>query len=492
MKGEKGLPGVPGRPGRKGPIGDSGPRGQKGFKGEPGGYSVGLKGLPGSVGEPGRDGEKGRIGDDGQPGLNGFKGQPGIYGLPGSDGIPGDCGEEGNPGAPGFDGLIGRKGIVGDIGDRGSYGREGLKGTKGLSGDSGELGIKGQKGDPGPIGDKGITITSGDKASQGAKGVPGLFGPPGHKGDNGIKGDMGQRGFPGEKGLPGIPGQNGRTGQAGLTGDFGMQGPDGPIGEKGYSGSRGQDTLVDVGYVFTRHSQTTEVPRCPLDTVKLWEGYSLVNFHGNARASGQELGSSGSCLPMFSTLPLVRCNIRNECSQALNQDNSYWLSTSEPMTSDMNPISGNRIRDYISRCSVCESIGNVIAVHSQNESVPECPSGWAGLWTGFSFIMNRAEGAEGSGQNLLSPGSCLEEFNTVPYIECKAAGHCNKYSTMLSFWLFNIGDQSDSQQFSPSVQYETLKVGNNIRRAISRCKVCTLRESLKDQRSNYKIRGYHF
>ncbi len=39
------------------------------------------------------------------------------------------------------------------------------------------------------------------------------------------------------------------------------------------------------------------------------------------------------------------------------------------------------------RCVVCEAPTNVIAVHSQTQTVPECPRGWSGLWTGFSFVM---------------------------------------------------------------------------------------------------------
>jgi collagen type IV alpha len=108
-----------------------------------------------------------------------------------------------------------------------------------------------------------------------------------------------------------------------------------------------------------RHSQKTTVPDCPLDTVRLWTGYSLLNLHGNARASGQELGSTGSCMQRFSTMPVVRCDYNDKCQYAQDQDNSYWLSTSEPMTPSMRPVDGDRIKDFISRCSVCESTGNV-------------------------------------------------------------------------------------------------------------------------------------
>jgi collagen type IV alpha len=189
----------------------------------------------------------------------------------------------------------------------------------------------------------------------------------------------------------------------------------------------------------------------------------------------------------FSTMPVVRCDISDKCSYAQDQDNSYWLSTSEPMTPSMKPVDGNQIKDYISRCSVCESIGNVITIHSQNQSLPDCPYGWLEMWKGYSFVMNRAEGAEGSGQDLLSPGSCMEEFMPVPYIECKAAGHCNKYATLLSFWLTNI---NEGKQFD-AIKLETFKAGN-IRPQISRCKVCTLREPVRHKSSTYRVRGYHY
>lgn len=83
-------------------------------------------------------------------------------------------------------------------------------------------------------------------------------------------------------------------------------------------------------------------------------------MHANGRATGQDLGTSGSCMRLFSTLPFIRCNINGECSEGLHLDNSNWLSTPEPMNSMMTPVSQNQISDYISRCSVCESPGNVI------------------------------------------------------------------------------------------------------------------------------------
>ena len=43
----------------------------------------------------------------------------------------------------------------------------------------------------------------------------------------------------------------------------------------------------------------------------------------------------------------------------------------------------------IIRCVVCETKANVLAVHSQDMNVPECPRNWEGLWIGYSFAMVR-------------------------------------------------------------------------------------------------------
>jgi len=110
----------------------------------------------------------------------------------------------------------------------------------------------------------------------------------------------------------------------------------------------------------------------------------------------------------------------------------------------------------------------VIAVHSQSVTIPNCPQGWAGLWIGYSFVMHTGAGAEGGGQSLASPGSCLEDFRATPFIECNGArGTCHYFANKLSFWLATV---EDSTQFDRP-QSETLKAGN-LRSRISRCQVC--------------------
>ena len=145
------------------------------------------------------------------------------------------------------------------------------------------------------------------------------------------------------------------------------------------------------------------------------------------------------------------------------------------------------------RCVVCDVPSNVIAVHSQTDNVPRCPRDWSTLWTGYSFAMvsfnqvsesslflykpkkwhffrlqHTAAGAEGGGQSLSSPGSCLEDFRTTPFIECNGArGSCHFFANKFSFWLTAI--ELDDQFRSPVSQ--TLKSGSG-RNIVSRCRVC--------------------
>ncbi|PIO54708.1 c-terminal tandem repeated domain in type 4 procollagen, partial [Teladorsagia circumcincta] len=54
---------------------------------------------------------------------------------------------------------------------------------------------------------------------------------------------------------------------------------------------------------------------------------------------------------------------------------------------------------------------------------------------GEDYGLHTAAGAEGTGQSLQSPGSCLEQFRAVPFIECHGRGTCNHYATNHGFWL---------------------------------------------------------
>lgn len=190
-------------------------------------------------------------------------------------------------------------------------------------------------------------------------------------------------------GLIGEEGEQGLKGETGYTGPPGLRGLDGYPGSKG---DRGEDAPQQTqaksrGYVFARHSQSTDIPQCPPNTQKLWEGYSLASVIGSSRAVGQDLGAAGSCMQRFSTMPYMFCDINNVCSYAENNDDSLWLSTEEPMLPMMNPISATEIQNYISRCSVCESRTRLIAIHSQTMDLPSCPNTWAEVWAGYSYLM---------------------------------------------------------------------------------------------------------
>lgn len=86
----------------------------------------------------------------------------------------------------------------------------------------------------------------------------------------------------------------------------------------------------------------------------------------------------------------------------------------------------------------------------------------------MSVFQHTAAGAEGGGQSLSSPGSCLEDFRATPFIECNGArGTCHYFANKMSFWLATI---ENNQQFQ-TPQRQTLKAGN-VRDRVSRCQVC--------------------
>ncbi|KAK2488427.1 hypothetical protein MC885_004441 [Smutsia gigantea] len=412
---------------------------------------------------------------------------------------------QGNPGRPGLNGMKGDPGLPGVPGFPGMKGPSGMPGSAGPEGDPGLTGSPGPPGLPGPSGQS--IIIKGDAGPPGVPGQPGIKGLPGLPGLQGLPGPVGPPGDPGHNGLPGFDGASGRKGDPGLPGQPGTRGLDGPPGPDGLQGPPGPPGTSSVvhGFLITRHSQTTDAPQCPQGTVQIYEGFSLLYVQGNKRAHGQDLGTAGSCLRRFSTMPFMFCNINNVCNFASRNDYSYWLSTPEPMPMSMEPLKGQSIQPFISRqfnglctrrvsqeeemlfptyslcrlcslflsltrCAVCEAPAVVIAVHSQTIQIPRCPQGWDSLWIGYSFMMHTSAGAEGSGQALASPGSCLEEFRSAPFIECHGRGTCNYYANSYSFWLATV-DVSD--MFSKP-QSETLKAGD-LRTRISRCQVCMKR-----------------
>ncbi|CAB0012722.1 unnamed protein product [Nesidiocoris tenuis] len=308
-------------------------------------------------------------------------------------------------------------------------------------------------------------------------GEKGGRGPRGPRGEKGMIGDAG-RNEPEGIAIKGDQGDPGRDGLKGMPGPDGIEGYSGGIGPKyvtrllGMQGARGVPAVAarrppSRGFFFTYHSQTDMVPSCPQGSSELWNGYSLLWFTENHKSHNQDLGAPGSCLRVFSTMPFLFCQINNVCNYASEGGYSYWLSTTEPMTKMMTPIPAYDLPKYISRCVVCEAPTRVIAVHSQSLALPECPNQWEELWTGYSFLMHTGSGAQGGGQSLVSPGSCLHDFRASPFIECHGDGKCNYYHTSTSFWLATIEDR----EMFRKPRSQTLK-GGDLRTRVSRCKVC--------------------
>ncbi|KAG2464160.1 CO4A6 protein, partial [Polypterus senegalus] len=407
--------------------------------------SLEKKGPPGSPGLPAPFVVQGNDGDRGFPGLPGSKGLMGGQGLDGLPGTPGPQGVKGVGGDPGVYGFPGQTGIKGETG------LQGPKGVKGQEGPSGPPGLPGRR-----IPSKYIQPSAGDPGLHGGKGLCGQIGFPGmsgQPGQQGFKGYHGNRGMTGRNGQPGQPGPVGNSGPPGIRGVPGVEGLPGKMGSVGLPGNVARG--FNIGYTLVKHSQSDLVPPCPLGMKKLWEGYSLLYVEGQEKAHNQDLGFAGSCLPRFSTMPFIYCNINELCYFASRNDKSYWLSTTAPIP--MMPVSDMQIRQYISRCSVCEAPSQAIAVHSQDITIPNCPDGWQSMWIGYSFLMHTASGAEGGGQSLVSPGSCLEDFRATPFIECNGArGTCHYFESKYSFWLTTI---EENQQFAEHIPSETLKAG---------------------------------
>ncbi|KAG7268811.1 hypothetical protein CRUP_012618, partial [Coryphaenoides rupestris] len=229
--------------------------------------------------------------------------------------------------------------------------------------------------------------------------------PPGPKGSLGV----------GQPGLPGFTGVKGESGRPGVAGPTGYPGAPGQRGTRGFPGSGGQGSVDS--FLIAKHSQNTSVPSCPAGATFIYAGYSLVFITGNLKAHGQDLGDANT-----------------NCRYAARNDYSYWLSTDEPAPASMVPITGANLATYISRCSVCETTSNIIAVHSQSILIPECPGNWDPLSCPSQptphptnpptplLSQQSAAGAAGSSQPLVSPGSCLQHFRQVPFIECHGKG----------------------------------------------------------------------
>ncbi|KAJ6669367.1 hypothetical protein lerEdw1_008176, partial [Lerista edwardsae] len=390
------------RPGALGPAGRMGQPSE-----------IALPGPPGDQGPAGLDGSRdiakqllqylivsGLPGKPGPPGKTILvKGDPGDCGAPGPPGIAGPPGRPGIKGVPGIQGREGSKGPMGYPGLQGPPGAPGVPGDQGVRGPTGPLGPKGDPGEPGPLDSSlcpkipGPPGVLGPRGSPGPMGLTGSAGFPGPPGNNFlhlqinvcISGKKGEEGLLGQQGQDGLPGPPGPPGDQGEIGEKGYTGPQGPPGQPGMPGPPGTETRAASGFLLVVHSQSDREPLCPEGMPTLWTGYSLLYLEGQEKAHNQDLGLAGSCLPVFSTMPFAYCNINDVCYYASRNDKSYWLSSAAPLP--MMPVSDDEIPPYISRCAVCETPAQAVAVHSQDQSIPPCPLNWRSLWIGYSFLM---------------------------------------------------------------------------------------------------------
>lgn len=70
----------------------------------------------------------------------------------------------------------------------------------------------------------------------------------------------------------------------------------------------------------------------------------------------------------------------------------------------------------------------------------------------------------------MSPGSCLENFQAHPFVECGSHGTCHYFEDKFSFWLVTHSDLDwEPHPFKQVMKGEELSVDR-----VSRCAVCQL------------------
>lgn len=60
---------------------------------------------------------------------------------------------------------------------------------------------------------------------------------------------------------------------------------------------------VRVGYTLVKHSQSEQVPLCPVGMSQLWVGYSLLFVEGQEKAHNQDLGRYRLAHPALALCP---------------------------------------------------------------------------------------------------------------------------------------------------------------------------------------------
>lgn len=108
-------------------------------------------------------------------------------------------------------------------------------------------------------------------------------------------------------------------------------------------------------------------------------------------------------------------------------------------------------------------VSTVMAVHSQTASIPDCPTDWNSLWTGYSFVTMTGGGGNATApQDLGKPGACWREFKPLGFIECRY-DVCDYYTGGdYTFWLVN-SSMTVNTGGTPAA---------TARSWVSRCRVC--------------------
>jgi collagen type IV alpha len=263
-----------------------------------------------------------------------------------------------------------------------------------------------------------------------------------------------------------------------VKGNLGVKGYPGDTGPQGQKGGAGYG--IESTVLFARHFQDASSPReCPRGTIKIYEGYSFIMGNGNGEHIAMDLGTPSSCLQRFSLMPFFHCQRDGSCHIATRSDRSYWLATTAPLVGV--PMDVSFVQERIARCVVCETQTELYAFHAQkNEQngriAAECPDNWVEVWNGYSFIMHTF-GGRGGGQQLSSPGSCLEYFRYAPLIECNnGMSLCHYWSDAKAYYLRNIDpDQQFRKPPSKFLNENTENSSEKVRREVSRCRVCMKR-----------------
>lgn len=91
---------------------------------------------------------------------------------------------------------------------------------------------------------------------------------------------------------------------------------------------------------------------------------------------------------------------------------------------------------------------------------------WCNLISVFQYAGAEKEGGE---QSLASTGSCLQNYRSQPFVECRGpVGTCQYFATSYSFWLTKV----DAQHINSNTQSPVQKNHDSV----SKCSVCMMND----------------